>query len=102
MVKRHYEIDFASGALVFPGGCLAQCLGRADVNGSLPGFMWSPVWEETCATWRCHAPRLAHGIGFGAALFVRAYPLLLGNVCALSSVMRPGWRMAVGQSRTVW
>lgn len=38
MVKRHQQIDFASGALVFPGGKLHQ--GDAD-----------PAWAEHCSGW---------------------------------------------------
>ena len=38
MVKRHQQIDFASGALVFPGGKLHE--GDAD-----------PAWAEHCTGW---------------------------------------------------
>ena len=38
MVKRHHQIDFASGALVFPGG--KTHAGDAD-----------PAWAEHCIGW---------------------------------------------------
>src|SRR5690349_23807055 len=38
MVKRHHQIDFASGALVFPGG--KTHAGDAD-----------PAWAEHCVGW---------------------------------------------------
>jgi 8-oxo-dGTP pyrophosphatase MutT (NUDIX family) len=43
MVKRHNQIDFASGALVFPGGKTEA--GDAD-----------PAWSEHCADWADYAP----------------------------------------------
>lgn len=41
MVKRHHQIDFASGALVFPGGKIET--GDAD-----------PEWAEHCRGWDAH------------------------------------------------
>jgi 8-oxo-dGTP pyrophosphatase MutT (NUDIX family) len=41
MVKRHHQIDFASGALVFPGGKIDP--GDAD-----------PAWAEHCSGWDAH------------------------------------------------
>ena len=41
MVKRHHQIDFASGALVFPGGKIEP--GDAD-----------PAWAEHCRGWDAH------------------------------------------------
>jgi 8-oxo-dGTP pyrophosphatase MutT (NUDIX family) len=37
MVKRHHQIDFASGALVFPGGKLAKGDGDADLRAACDG-----------------------------------------------------------------
>lgn len=39
MVKRHYEIDFAAGALVFPGGKACEDDARADWAPRLDGAM---------------------------------------------------------------
>jgi len=41
MVKRHHQIDFASGALVFPGGKIEP----ADAD---------PAWAEHCRGWDAH------------------------------------------------
>jgi len=41
MVKRHHQIDFASGALVFPGGKIEP--GDAD-----------PAWADHCTGWDAH------------------------------------------------
>jgi 8-oxo-dGTP pyrophosphatase MutT (NUDIX family) len=43
MVKRHHQIDFASGALVFPGGKTEA----ADAD---------PTWSEHCADWSDYEP----------------------------------------------
>src|SRR5580698_10128360 len=43
MVKRHHQIDFASGALVFPGG--KTHAGDAD-----------PAWEGRCVGWTDSLP----------------------------------------------
>jgi 8-oxo-dGTP pyrophosphatase MutT (NUDIX family) len=43
MVKRHHQIDFASGALVFPGGKIHS--GDHD-----------PAWEDRALGWDCAAP----------------------------------------------
>lgn len=43
MVKRHHQIDFASGALVFPGG-------KTDVSDT------DPAWCEHCSNWADFAP----------------------------------------------
>lgn len=41
MVKRHHQIDFASGALVFPGGKIE----KHDAD---------PAWAEYCRGWNAH------------------------------------------------
>ena len=43
MVKRHHQIDFASGALVFPGG-------KTEAADS------DPAWAEHCADWTMFDP----------------------------------------------
>lgn len=43
MVKRHHQIDFASGALVFPGG-------KTEAGDS------DPAWSGHCADWEAFAP----------------------------------------------
>ena len=45
MVKRHHQIDFASGALVFPGGKIEA--GDAD-----------PAWEALVLGWAAHDPQI--------------------------------------------
>ena len=45
MVKRHHQIDFASGALVFPGGKIEA----ADAD---------PAWEAHGLGWADHAPQI--------------------------------------------
>jgi 8-oxo-dGTP pyrophosphatase MutT (NUDIX family) len=47
MVKRHHQIDFASGALVFPGGKIEP--GDAD-----------PAWEQHCRGWDAHPAEERH------------------------------------------
>lgn len=51
MVKRHHEIEFAAGALVFPGGKTT----RGDFDPALAGFMdgasdWADEMRALCAT----------------------------------------------------
>ncbi len=47
MVKRHHQIDFASGALVFPGGKIE--VGDAD-----------PAWAPLCRGWDVHPGEERH------------------------------------------
>jgi 8-oxo-dGTP pyrophosphatase MutT (NUDIX family) len=47
MVKRHHQIDFASGALVFPGGKIEP--GDAD-----------PGWAQYCRGWDAHPAEERH------------------------------------------
>jgi 8-oxo-dGTP pyrophosphatase MutT (NUDIX family) len=47
MVKRHHQIDFASGALVFPGGKIEP--GDAD-----------PAWAQHCRGWGAHPAEERH------------------------------------------
>ena len=42
MVKRHYEIDFAAGALVFPGGKASADDSRADWDAYTDGDYGPP------------------------------------------------------------
>ncbi len=55
MVARHHEIDFASGALVFPGGLLEQ----ADAEFARDGALMSDALDETARAMRIAAIREA-------------------------------------------
>ncbi len=55
MVARHHEIDFASGALVFPGGRLEQ----ADAEFARDGALMSDALDETARAMRIAAIREA-------------------------------------------